>query len=439
MSSWRDTLFLWDGELVVTPSKTKNTYRNPEEAAPSRADKNNNDSECMYVTGRVSWSGGWVGSPCPDARAVPVPLRSASHESSDTKFSVNGTIAPMKVKKKERDVIMPINSPKLKWRSPHILSLCEGEGWDLWDGDEKAKHHDFVHNIFLYAFDAFPQEGDFGNFKLLPVVGIGNNEYGHFVSAGYVHGRSLILGRRYLAEGDIREKWDLEMLFSEIEKSFPDLIRYCCDVRCYGSFKPPWRSMALHSQVLRSGKRKHGEPEPILAYMHAPKIDTSLCDGKKFEADMKVVSSRGCHKNAKYICSPPKSLLWEDQCWSCGGHCERSYVTISFEVSTLNKDQNDYSHNFLKTEFCGDKCAVNFLPNLVFISREFLRLSKIQGDNECFLEFETEQSEFWEALKKHPSACSKLEEVGWKIKKLGAIGYNSMVLEMDKTVDEYNF
>jgi len=69
------------------------------------------------------------------------------------------------------------------------------------------------------------------------------------------------------------------------------------------------------------------------------------------------------------------------------------------------------------------------VPSLVVASREFLRLNRSQGDFDCFLEFETEYSGFWEAIEKQSEARSKLEEVGWKIKELGGAGYNSMVLE----------
>lgn len=216
-SSWRDTLYVWDGILF-----------------PSTSDEGS--SACR-------WEGFWVACEgCPDACKAEAPQRkgSAKDIESTNSFTVTGTAKPVE-KEKDTQEEKDKNEKKdtsARTAKPHMASLTDGEGWSM-DGE---KYKDDVHDILLESIrwmgDGFDERGNL-------VFGRGSNKFGNFVSAGWMRpGNRITLARRYLPSDDSddpRAKWTLDELKGAVLAEIFDADSG--DVRI-----PPWQCAALHSE-----------------------------------------------------------------------------------------------------------------------------------------------------------------------------------------------
>ena len=210
--SWRDTLFVWSGPLQLVNNKAE-----------------------------AEWSGSWVGcEDCPDANDAQKPSPE-DLANSKMQFDVKGKLQ----QKTSGGEIF------------HHLCLDDGgDGWDLASGDDVQRHGDKRHTIVLPTIHRSDAKG-----KRLPIAAVGENDFGSFVSAGYMEAKSkgggdlhMTLARRYLEEGDARSKWTAQMLYTKI-----------CSNTCTSSDGDdlPWRSHDLHALLRpqRRGKRKAASSE----------------------------------------------------------------------------------------------------------------------------------------------------------------------------------
>lgn len=214
-SSWRDTLYVWDGILEVTN--------------PSSEGKES----------LLKWEGFWVGlEDCADAKKAEAPKRigSASDVDSANHFLVKGKATPFIDEREENSTA-----------NPHKGSLVDGDGWDMGEGSDKKKYLDESHYVLLsnlrWMGNMRDQRDNF-------VFAKGSNDFGNFVSAGWMRpGSRVTLARRYLGEKDARAKWSLQ----DLQKA---VIEGIYDKKSGKVHIPPWQCDAMHSSLQQEGKRK---------------------------------------------------------------------------------------------------------------------------------------------------------------------------------------
>ena len=178
--SWRDTLFIWRGSAKCTK-------------------------------GVLEWKGSWVGVESRAAKDVKVPPK-ARFSKSNMLFLVNG----------EQDV----QGESIKKGScaeagtELIFKVTKGKGWLL---DDMLYHKDHTHDVLFVG----------SNEAATVLVGaMGSNDFGSFLSLGKCDGVAsiaeikagkeftLILGRRYLEEEDVRSSWKVNIEIKECLERF---------------------------------------------------------------------------------------------------------------------------------------------------------------------------------------------------------------------------
>lgn len=215
-SSWRDTLFVWDGIL------------NSEDAT------------------KLKWEGTWVGVEEKQASDAKAPKRGAFDElvASDMHFCVEGSAKEVTTSsttsgKEEEDEVTYFKA-----------CLADGPGWDLKnDGDEeKKKHSDETHDIYL---ENLKWTGNLSNPTCNLIFASGKNEYGSFISAGWMRpGNRLTLARRNVGE-DERSGWSLE----DVRKNILEQVIVDEKARI-----PPWQCSVMNSEY-NSKKRAGGDED----------------------------------------------------------------------------------------------------------------------------------------------------------------------------------
>ena len=219
-SSWRDTLYVWDGILEV-----KDPLPGTKESS-------------------LNWDGVWVGCEnCADAKKADAPKRvgAARDVDSANHFSINGKANPIGGDE---------GSITDSTAYPHEASLVGGEGWDMGEGSEKKKYLDESHNVLL---SNLRWKGNMRDQRDNLVFAKGRNDFGDFVSAGWMRpGSRITLARRYLEEDDARIKWSLE----DLQKA---VLNGIYDEQSGQVHVPPWQCDALHAEFQQEGKRKQGE------------------------------------------------------------------------------------------------------------------------------------------------------------------------------------
>lgn len=212
--SWRDTLFVWDGIMVIgDPNGKKKNERN------------------------FCWKGTWVGcEDCADAKRADIPKRGfGENVPSDMYFDVSGSIKPKEEKNSDA--------------SEYIVSITSGEGYDLEDAGQKKKHKDNVHIILL---PNLKWTGNLMDQRVNLVYANGKNEFGSFITIGWMRpGNRLTLGRRYLDENDARCHWSIDELrnatLEKIAVEKDDKITVIV---------PPWKCDVMHSDIKLKAKKQ---------------------------------------------------------------------------------------------------------------------------------------------------------------------------------------
>lgn len=187
---------------------------------------------------KFKWNGTWVAcDKCPDAKKADIPKRGfGENVPSDNLFEVEGTARPVD---SDDDA-----------GQPHVASVVEGEGYDMEGDDGKtSKHKDDKHEIYL---PNLKWTGDLRDQRINLVFAMGNNEFGSFISVGWMRpGNRLTLGRRYLDEKDSRIKWGVEEFRAAVLE----------EIVLEGNkvVTPPWQCAALHSDLVPAPKKQKVE------------------------------------------------------------------------------------------------------------------------------------------------------------------------------------
>mmetsp|Transcript_14722 Transcript_14722/g.23809 ORF Transcript_14722/g.23809 Transcript_14722/m.23809 type:complete len:269 (+) Transcript_14722:145-951(+) len=215
---WQDTLYIWDGIVTIDMSKVKT-----DDAEGADDDKSI----------PVQWEGTWVPVEASDATKAPAPKRNAFAEyvDSDMKFTVSGTANPLDEEGDDQ------------WL---VAKLTEGDGWDMDDGSggEMKKYKDETHDVMVkslkWSGNMFDQTENL-------IVAKGTNEFGHFVSAGWIRpGNRWTLARRYLPDDkDPRSKWAMKQLLEYVVNESVELVEDS------GQKKlkiPPWQCTVFHAE-----------------------------------------------------------------------------------------------------------------------------------------------------------------------------------------------
>eukprot|EP00591_Stephanopyxis_turris_P010102 CAMPEP_0195510036 /NCGR_PEP_ID=MMETSP0794_2-20130614/2800_1 /TAXON_ID=515487 /ORGANISM="Stephanopyxis turris, Strain CCMP 815" /LENGTH=245 /DNA_ID=CAMNT_0040637385 /DNA_START=38 /DNA_END=775 /DNA_ORIENTATION=- len=227
-ASWRDTLFVWDGIWFK-----EDAINNDKELEAMKGQKNTKKGAIV-----VKWNGTWVGCDnCPDAKAAKEPKRGAfdKNVSSKMHFDVKGTA-----------VLVSGNTDDKSFYRLYCATMVDGEGWDMGEGSEKKKYKDHAHELLFNL----PWSGDLRDKRKNLVFAVGKNEFGPFISAGWMRpGNRMTLGRRYVDEHDARAEWDID----ELKKQVIDEI---CEEESNQVKIPPWQCDVLHSNVRGHKKRK---------------------------------------------------------------------------------------------------------------------------------------------------------------------------------------
>ena len=234
--NWRETLFVWDGILTVD--------KPPAEGDPSP----------------LTWTGTWVGVDNADATKVDEPKRGAfdAEVKSDMTFEVLGTagqyVAAESSSGGNGGNENGAGSGNKIMDGPFKATLTEGSGWDLKDETtgKVARHTDTVHDLYLKQLRWLGSPDKTTNI----VYAIGHNDFGPFISAGWMRpGNRITLGRRYLdGDRDGRAKWDLD----DLRKAVLEEVYNPSD----GSVRvPPWKCSVLHVDDQSGKRRKKDEDE----------------------------------------------------------------------------------------------------------------------------------------------------------------------------------
>jgi hypothetical protein len=219
---WQDTLYIWDG-LVTVDDKQKSD------------DDDGKDSEGVPL----SWEGTWVAVEEKDAMKAAAPKRNAFAEyvDSDLKFVVSGKALPSSG--------VAAGDGEEEGEQWFVAKLTEGDGWDMEsDGDGTTKKYsDKVHEVMIktlkWSGNMFDQTENL-------LVAKGENEFGRFVSAGWMRpGNRWTLARRYVSdEDDPRAEYTLETLWEAV---VDESVEYVEDTGQKKLKIPPWQCSVFHA------------------------------------------------------------------------------------------------------------------------------------------------------------------------------------------------
>jgi hypothetical protein len=359
--SWRDTLFVWQGQW---------TQR--------RSQDNNN------AAATIEWKGTWVGcEECPDGRSAGTP-NMAAFSNSEMAFDVNGEVTATRTGDDEMY---------------QIVELTSGPGWDLGDGDDKQKHRDSTHQIYMVT------NTEDTNLDRPLIVATGVNDFGPFISAGYFERSTsnLILARRYLDAGDRRSKWTVQELFERIKEtdggSFVIVDYEKLWQQTHASLRiAPWRTIEMHAKKKLPAKVK----EPTL------KNPTT-----NWDPSLRIVST----PNSIQLFSP--NIVWLEQCWGCGNPIKglmsaqrRSPSICCKEIKVTFRSSTSFTCAF----YCEPDCIRKFgIQPWVALAKDMLiNIGTVISSNG--------EMSFWKAIEsggkrtaEDVSVHSKsLQDSGWK-------------------------
>lgn len=241
--SWRDTLFVWRGDMEYG----ENAIRQYAELL--RNEPMSEDATYESFT----WKGRWVGVDAADAtKADMPPVRDwrdgANGFESDNLFHVVGGPPPIQRvprphKIPSRFTILPSSRTR---PIPDHYYLPEARkydhvGWQLDNGDGHKWYRDTVHEMRCCGDDV--------------VFARGHNQFAPFIAVGFLSGyrftkvrnsitatglqnRTLTVARRYLDDGDERCGWSMDDLEREVRAGMASSVpTHPWMVECMGSAK----------------------------------------------------------------------------------------------------------------------------------------------------------------------------------------------------------
>lgn len=213
--NWSETLFVWDGILS-------------DEDAAKEGDIG------------LKWEGTWIGCESADAVAVETPKRGAFERdvASACSFEASGTASQ-------------------KDPATNFYRVSMSSSYELGEGKDKKNHSDDVHDVYL---SLLRWTGNLRDQAENLIFALGSNEFGHFISVGFLRvGNRISLARRYLEDGDLRCKWNIDALKSAV---LEDIASAGQDGQV-ALRMPPWQCAAMHAYEAEqpSAKRQKQDPQ----------------------------------------------------------------------------------------------------------------------------------------------------------------------------------
>jgi hypothetical protein len=252
---WRTTLFVWDGILSFVENE-----ETEEKKAESGIGEESEELSKGADSLRIRWRGTWIGCNEADAAKVPTPKRGAFDEyvSSDHTFEVEGAVSRVATTDDGVDVeyskggdggnVVGGDASTIH----HRVDMTGGTGYELGEGNEKETHHDDRHDVFFFS-PTLRWSGKLRNQLTNLVLAVGDNEFGHFLSVGWLRvGNRVTLARRYVDEDDERSGWDVEDLTRAV-------LEQIATTAVDGHVEiviPPWQCVAMHADARHGSKRQ---------------------------------------------------------------------------------------------------------------------------------------------------------------------------------------
>ncbi|KAL3782505.1 hypothetical protein HJC23_013434 [Cyclotella cryptica] len=232
--NWTQTLFVWDGILSLVE---KDGGRAEEDVATGDGDE-------------IKWEGTWVGFDSVDATKVDAPKRGPFDEfvSSEHKFDVNGWA----IKGDKEDIEAEEDNEVIggKVSLLYQAKMINGPGYDLRMGEGVTKHNDTVHDVY---FSTLRWKGNLRDQVENVVFALGENEFGNFISVGWMRvGNRVTMARRYIDKDDDRRKWDID----DLRKAVFDQITSISKDGHMSIIIPPWQCAAMHADPGQITKRQ---------------------------------------------------------------------------------------------------------------------------------------------------------------------------------------
>jgi len=393
--TWRDTVFIWSGTLT----------------------KNEN----------LVWQfqGHWIGvEDSPDARTAPTPTPQAFSQ-SDVTFKVVSKLSVLNQKKtaaahkKEDDDAEYFSYDMTGGNRDHY-------GWDLQTGQRKTRHCDRQHTLLCQVDWEHLDEIPHGTL----VVAHGTNEFGPFLSAGYIDTQTttvrssssssstrrsvqLILARRYLEDHDVRAKWSLQEVYDKVQATDGGVfeLRHVCDslqIR-----KAPWRTMDLHAETMptTAGKRKrHDDTSNITDNEKLPPLVIPNHD--TFDPTLRLDMTRHAVLGTMRF-QLVSQVQWLGQCYGCG-------TCMDKDASILYNDVMIYSRGYEiadpETDFYTYYCSPECIKKQG--AKAWADASRIwheqSGDFRGYYMQGGEEEAFWRVIEKDPKLVQMMTSVGWE-------------------------
>lgn len=420
--TWRDTLFIWQGKLTKTSNKHSNKGGDHNETSGRSIVGGEPNTSCSIPTA-ITWRGSWIGCEnCPDARTAPTPTAEA-FGASEMKFEVSGTgfsVGESRDADDDNDGDTDDAQAVVFWK----LELEGGPGWDLGEGFEKRRHTDNVHTLYMKNLPS-----DHDNREMSVVVAMGENEFGSFISAGYLQPTSseMILARRYLDGRDLRLKLTIEELYERVTGA--DHGSYCL-----GSYEmwsngkarrrfSTWRTLDLHAACClkgKSGKRKRmDEGRDSLEALPPLYIPT---DG--FSPDLTILATPALEDyninninnvHAAVVTTTANHLAshvrWLEQCNGCGQEIGDPVKACCKEVvEYTSREEPNVAVGW--TFYCSEECAQRYGARAWADAGR--KWASVMASCPGYFLKSNGASGFWYAVQNDRDAMSVLRDAGWR-------------------------
>jgi hypothetical protein len=239
------------------------------------------------------------------------------------------------------------------------------------------------------------------------VVAVGENEFGSFLSAGYLtHQDSvLILGRRYLADGDKRAAWSVEELYERVlnaDRGTIGMSQYQG-----GTWRiAPWRTLDLHSARARAGKGKRKRDESNETLLPLLKIPNKNGFVPKVEFDTRILQTQ-----------LQSNVVWIEQCHGCGKAVSDPVTACCLDLTEWTT-REAITGNVGSAYYCGPACVLTkgVAKEWATASKLWaLECSKRSGSHQYhwYLQSSDPDSPFWNALKSDDKTSKIIRDAGW--------------------------
>jgi hypothetical protein len=254
---WRATVFVWDGILSFIERDEKENKAENGGGGGEEEEKDGKEADDMIEGDglRLRWRGTWIGCDSVDAAKVRTPRRGAFDEfvSSDHGFEVEGAVSRVTTTDDDDDNDDD-DDPKGGGgeRLRHWVCMTGGPGYELGDGSEKEYRRDDRHDVYFFS-PTLRWSGNLRNQVPNVVLAVGENEFGNFVSVGWLRvGNRVTLARRYVGKDDERSGWDVE----DLKKAVFEQIA-TTEVDGHTEIViPPWQCAAMHADAGNGFKRQ---------------------------------------------------------------------------------------------------------------------------------------------------------------------------------------